>query len=591
MRLTTVTSPHTSLSATTPSNISSTLSLILCFLAFICGQLFHAYCTSIYHIKIESIVTVVPVDAGFSLKTLIAIVLSVLIVHDLVLLLVLRHVYRTAKYQPKISLKTLLGPAAVATAASARHTEPRLLLLPPTSSQRASLLCPTVSGFHDSPPQFPGHSGFGVSRFLIDPSCFLLLPPFPGRSGVGAPHTIGLQSLLPSREAVLPLIEFPAALALITKRVSNQLPFVSLITGGRTRIHDFKPLFVRLDSLGNTGSRTTALKLEPSNKALSTCSASIEEDKEDNSQIPAGRYFYVPFLRHVAAAAPVRRLQLKVHDEPSYASIEEVTKDVGKVEAVEKILDAAEEIKKVGKAAKKVVTVVQENQIEKVVTAVEAAEDTIQTVIVAEISSATGCEEKEKIEAEKKVELNHSAVDKVEAVGEATVTQNAVAIISPARSEEKKVKVVAEDNSDTPPYEYLNDLPSYEEFVNGAPPEPLFEQKSFELSGGLRHLPAGDLASEPRLVTAECLSTISSSVFPSASPPLARSQYEARFITSPAPLILFAPTAPSPYTPSSTTYTKPKQGADEDGETCCRTEDAWTSTRLAIAIATRRGRT
>jgi predicted HAD superfamily phosphohydrolase len=192
----------------------------------------------------------------------------------------------------------------------------------------------------------------------------------------------------------------------------------------------------------------------------------------------------------------VRRLQLKVHDEPSYASIEEVAEDVGKAEAVEKTADAAEEIKKVGEAARKVVTVVQENQVEKVIEAVEAAGDTTQTVIVAEISSPTSCEEKEKIEIEKKVELDHSAVDKVEAVGEAAtvvkeneaaVTQNAVAIISPARSEEKKVKVVAEDNSDTPPYEYLNDLPSYEEFVNGAAPEPLFEQKSFEVDYGMRH--------------------------------------------------------------------------------------------------------
>ncbi|KAJ7827638.1 hypothetical protein B0H14DRAFT_2813915 [Mycena olivaceomarginata] len=157
--------------------------------------------------KIESVVTVVPVDAGFSLKTLIAIVLSVLIVHDLVLLLVLRHVYRTAKYQPKISLKTLLGPAAAATASSARHTEPRLLLLPPTPFPTCHLLRPTVSGFHDSPPPFPGHSGFGVSCYLVDPICFscslpclctplsLLISPSnyrgssslsPGHSGVGA---------------------------------------------------------------------------------------------------------------------------------------------------------------------------------------------------------------------------------------------------------------------------------------------------------------------------------------------------------------------------------------------------------------------
>jgi hypothetical protein len=117
--------------------------------------------------------------------------------------------------------------------------------------------------------------------------------------------------------------------------------------------------------------------------------------------LASGRYFYVPFLRHVAAAAPVRRLHLKVHDEPSYASIEEIDEDVGKVEAVEKFVDAVEEMKKVGEIAKKVVTIVQENQVEKIVAA-EAADDTTQTVIVTEISSPTSCEEKKKIEVEKK---------------------------------------------------------------------------------------------------------------------------------------------------------------------------------------------
>ncbi|KAJ7369013.1 hypothetical protein DFH08DRAFT_928990 [Mycena albidolilacea] len=504
--------------------MSPTLSLILCFLTFICGQLFNAYCTSIHHIKIESVVTVVPVDAGFSLKTLVAIVLSVLIVHDLVLLLVLRHVYRTAKYQPKISLKTLLGPAAVATASSARHTEPRLLLLPPTPPNVPPVMS---NGFRLPRLASTVPRAFWVWRVAIPgrPKLLLLLPPVPLHSPQPARIAFKLPRIVFSvprpfwrwrapyyrppitasvPRAVLPLIESPAALALVTKRVSNQLPFVSLITGGRTRIHDFKLSFdrVRPPSNSNPATKLSASAVLASRrikrKTQDTCVGSQpEEDLKLDAHalvfLASGRHFPVPLLRHVAVAALVRRLQLKVHDEPSYASIEEVAEDVGKAEAVEKTANTAEEVKKVGAAKKGV----QENQVEKVVAAVEAAEDITQTVIVAEISSPTSYEEKEKIEVEKKVELDHSAVDKIEAVGEAAkvvkeneaaVTQNAVAIISPARSEEK-VKVVAEDNSDTPPYEYLNDLPSYEEFVNGAPPEPLFEQRSFEVDYAVRRPP------------------------------------------------------------------------------------------------------
>jgi hypothetical protein len=145
--------------------------------------------------------------------------------------------------------------------------------------------------------------------------------------------------------------------------------------------------------------------LKISKGATRICSASIEGDKEEDSQdtcvgslpgeekekldeaqvVPAsGRHSHLPVLRHIAAAALLRRFQPKVHDEPSYASIEEVAEDVEKVEVVEKIFGAAVEVEKVVEVAKKILTVVQENQVEKVVAAVEAAEDATQTVIVAE---------------------------------------------------------------------------------------------------------------------------------------------------------------------------------------------------------------
>ncbi|KAJ7369024.1 hypothetical protein DFH08DRAFT_928996 [Mycena albidolilacea] len=484
-----------------------------------------------------------PSSAGFSLKILIAIVLSVLIAHDLVLLLVLRHVHRTTKYQPKISLKTLLGPAA-ATASSARHTEPRLFLLPPT------------------PPNVPPvtSDGFRLPR---------LASTVPRLFWLSSSHRI------------------PTALALVIKRVSSRLPSNSLIAGGRSRIHDFKPLFARLGSLG-TGLRTTGTKLKISKGATRICSASIEGDKEEDFQdtcvgsppeeegekldeaqvAPAsGRHSHLRFLRHIAAAALLRRFQLKVHDEPSYASIrmctghprvylertrtrtpqyptpagvrvytvppaplcgvkhrgigpagpqilekyqlgtlnepfiapdksskvwvspenkwrsiEEVAEDVKKVEVVEKTVGAAAEVEKVVEVAKKIVTVVQENQVEQVAT-VEAAEG-------------------------KKIGVNYSpgeAVEEVEravkVVEEIMAALNVAAIVSRAQKElkiGKQAEVIADEDNCTPLYGDLDDLPSYEEF----------------LSGDLRRLPAGNPALEPRLVTAESLSTISSPAFP-----------------------------------------------------------------------------
>jgi hypothetical protein len=150
--------------------------------------------------------------------------------------------------------------------------------------------------------------------------------------------------------------------------------------------------------------------------ATHICSVSIERDKEEDSQNPcigslpeeekekldeaqvvpaSGRHSHLPFLRPIAAF--LRRFQLKVHDEPSYASIEEVAEDVEKVE-----VGAAAEVEKVVEVPKKIVTVVQENQVEKVVAAVEAAEDTTQTVIVAESAAPQAAKKRTRSKSKRK---------------------------------------------------------------------------------------------------------------------------------------------------------------------------------------------
>lgn len=55
---------------------------------------------------------------------------------------------------------------------------------------------------------------------------------------------------------------------------------------------------------------------------------------------------------------------------------------------------------------------------------------------------------------------------------------NVAAIVSRAQKKleiEKQAEVIAAEDNCIPLYGDLDDLPSYEEFVNGAPPEPLFE--------------------------------------------------------------------------------------------------------------------
>jgi hypothetical protein len=188
---------------------SASFTLILCFVAFICGQLFNAFCTSLHPVKIEYIASVVPVDTGFSFKTVITMVISALVVHDAAILLVIRHLLKDSKRTLRV-LKIL--PAAAADHIPIPQG-PLLLILPV-----------------NTPP---------VARkvFRLRPAIISIPRPFWIWRSLYCPPTIAFGS-----RAILPLIEYPTALALVTKRVLSPL-LCAFLTGNLPWIQDL-PLFI-----------------------------------------------------------------------------------------------------------------------------------------------------------------------------------------------------------------------------------------------------------------------------------------------------------------------------------------------------------
>ncbi|KAJ7890828.1 hypothetical protein B0H13DRAFT_875036 [Mycena leptocephala] len=394
---------------------STSVTLILCFFTFICGQLFNAFCTSLHPIKIEYIASV-PVDTGFSFKTVIAIVISAPVVHDAAIL-VIRHLLATKA--PRV-LKTL--PAAAADRIPI--PQPPLLLIlavdTPPVARRSFRLRPVI---------IPIPRPFWIWRFLYRPPTMTF-----------------------SSRVVRPLIEYPAALALVTKRVSSPLP-CALMTGGRPKIQGHLPLFIHpfgslvaaaprypFSGVGLQGVWGTNVKKEPEEDSEDTTlhlesnlslkekeikasadegiKATLEEIIEESpAEEGPGRPSHVPSLSHLAAAALSRKLQVQANDESCCASIEEVIED-------EEVVEES----------------VEEFQIEKV-------DDGMETHFVDAVSEGFSQEEK---------------------------------ILGIVPSEHEPI---------VPLYEELDGLPSYEEFVQDAPAEPLFDTNVSALTHAVRRPP------------------------------------------------------------------------------------------------------
>ncbi|KAF7352286.1 hypothetical protein MVEN_01192300 [Mycena venus] len=303
----------------------------------------------------------------------------------------------------------------------------RLLLLPPAPASIPAIIGNTLR----MPPatfSVAAHSGVGtVSRIVLHP----------------------------------PLIRNTLALGLVTKRVSFSLPFVSSTTEGRFGIQDSKLSFVRI-----TGLPVTDFGFSRNEDTISKDGVAIKEVKEDlkdmivssshqeetfevssSQDIPVDvRFSRLPLLQHVTAAALLRKLQLKVVEDLCYASIGEVVEDdksVQEIEAVEVVDNVSTE--------DATENVTQE------ATGVGPVEE-IEKLVVPDVAEDT--------QAENVVE-------------DTTQTLVVEASFSPPSPEEKKIEVVSTDPAFVVLLFEELELPSYEQFVEDAPPEPLFEKSAF----------------------------------------------------------------------------------------------------------------
>ncbi|KAF7352217.1 hypothetical protein MVEN_01185000 [Mycena venus] len=499
---------------------SSTVCLVLCFISWICAQIYNSFRISILvQIQYAEVPTVAAMNSPFSLDTVIGV-----LIYTVALVLVITCILDNRKCDCQAFLKTV--------AAADRPRTPhrrRLLLLPLIPLRTPSA---AAYGLRIPPMTFSIPRPLWLSRVVIPQrSQLLLLPPppvdvtlpahisFPVRRMVfSIPRPFWLWRALyqPQITAFVPtalpsVIELPTALALVTKGAPTRLLFVSLIIGGRRAIQDFKPSFICLYLA--PGFPMTCLGLGTTGKSgISICGASVEEnvDKKiedtfvslpeeedihppDEDPLVSGRQSHAHLLRHVAAAALLRKLQFRVIEEPCYASFEEVVEEEdgieGAVEDVEKIFEEVAEIEKAdGEIQVKIIAKVEgvEEPIEDIEKIVEKGIEDIEQAEIAkdgveEMDVEVGAVEPAELVALQEIE---KAVEEPEHTAEDTA-QTLVAGAEPSlTTPEQKVEVEKKTAAAT--YNETSglaldeefDLPSYEEFVKGAPPEPLFAKRN-----------------------------------------------------------------------------------------------------------------
>ncbi|KAJ7265351.1 hypothetical protein B0H12DRAFT_195418 [Mycena haematopus] len=425
---------------------SSSVTIILCFLAFLFGQVFNSICTSLkdpthINVNIEPVIAAAPVHTGFTFATLVWVVALVLLVHDLVVVVVIRLLLKDRKCAPQAILKCL--PAAVADNVVIPRRN-RLLLLPSIAANPS----PAVS-------RSPSMVLSVLKPFNFWPAAFLSIPrPF------WRPQHAWYQfsNMAVIARAVLPLmvIESPPALALVTMRASTQqLPLFTLATGRRVGIPIFKASFIRLYGF-STGS-ITPTERTLKNSVEEEIEETLHEDARINTSPPpqdasaCTRSSRAPLLRHVAAAALLRKLRFKIlEDEPCHARVQEITD----VEEVDERSDGCKESNIVEAAA-----------VEEVEKVVEVVEELVGEVVA------------EAVHAVEEVEVLETAViEQAEKVVPGLTPDTSVDNVS-SPTHDEKLEVQKTIYEDIPFYEELDDLPSYEEFVMGAPPEPLFADR------------------------------------------------------------------------------------------------------------------
>ncbi|KAJ6460129.1 hypothetical protein C8R47DRAFT_1161258 [Mycena vitilis] len=472
---------------------NSTIALVLCFFTFVCGQVFQA---AIHPspAKLERVVTVVAVAPGFSLASLILVVLAVLVIHDAVLILLLHHLGKTdtGRSDPAHIVSKSLK-AAVDNAPGLRR--PTLLLLPPVP----------VNDPRPSP-----HS------ILVGPPRTIWVLPFLKMHRVGVlliPRPFWTRAIYQQAACALGP---PLFCRLIAHLAAGDAP----VSGQEFGEDD------GMQSIDNSSTVEEKGGEEPEYRDKDVPEPDAPQYKEpllDDITAPA-RPSRAPFLRYVAASALLRRLQFRAVDEACYASIEEVKEDdddCGKVEHAEEevkiIAETAQNVEQdaiqedteenveehpinaeqvVKKNVKEVIeeevkiveeTVLngEEDAIEKDAQGtVQNVEDTVQVPETVEEDVKTFESAEEDAEVEKATQDLNRARDENEIAGKVPVqaapevdeeTETLSVDAMKMKKEEEEVEDAASEDRVGPDYDY-DDLPSYEDFVRDVPAEILFEE-------------------------------------------------------------------------------------------------------------------
>ncbi|KAJ7111920.1 hypothetical protein C8R44DRAFT_856512 [Mycena epipterygia] len=542
--------------------MQSSILLILCFISFLSGQLFNSFCSKVAaNVKVE-IVAIVPVAATstFSLGALVWIIVCVLIVHDVLIVLVIRHLSLARGSARKTSQKarsTVAGDLQISSSISNLSMVLFGGVFAPAFVHVLTTARRPSSG--NRALQFISISAAVWSRvfsrqlrILYRLAVVALTIPFPV-------FELGT-SLVRKRDSRSPtqLFLLPVARRFIELRYMARVRSLDLLrhlagvvaSNSRQGEKQLKICDTRVKEADNTPVTLEEKKIGilawvPDSDPPST-PARAPTESEDTPRRPS----HFPLLRHLAAAATLRKYRVRiVIGEECHATIEEV-------------------------------------------------QDISDTLVMA-VSTI-----------EEKLVIDES-VTVVEEEAGVSVDE----VISVLKEEKEGVDDVDEEAA--PTYEEFEGerVPSYEEFASGAPPEPLFQKRNVVLDHGsclfitltrsLSYLSTSmqisiglPLCRSSPPVSASSPTTLHlachGSLFSPGSPPVLAIDWRNPQRTSPRPLI-----PPTPYrffrrSPSPTNKTAPEEewiarraaGSGTPGPT----------TRLAIAAAngtrkTRRGRT
>ncbi|KAJ7682029.1 hypothetical protein DFH06DRAFT_1463880 [Mycena polygramma] len=535
---------------TTTTMPNSTITLVLCFVSFICGQVFQAGLRP----SPAKVVSVAAVAPGFSLAALISVIVALLVIHDAVLILFLHHLGKSdvivKTKSAHLDLKSLMAAADNAPRPRCRT----LLLLPPvpvtTSSNPArSTLVPPRSLW--VLPLLKMHCG-GVP---------LIPRPFWTRA-IYQQH-LGPRAALPIEQSPALALAPKLSIASIASHPQDGVPLFSRLAGD---LGDGEALVCGHESDEDTGIQSIEISSsieerfkeepasrdipEPLDNELDSDSPEDEEAtaKENHTQI---RPLQAPFLLHIAASALLRRLQFRVIEEASCASIEEVVEEIEveehaieieedveedgevpdtseeDVREIEIIQENVENVKKVAEESveedveeevKIAVETVEENVKESVKAAVELVEEDLRKTVESAKEPVENVKEPVEEYVKKTIEIAEEAADAAQLVQENVETAGKVPVQAAAleveeetethsveapktyslNAEEIKGVAAAEDVA---AYDEYDDLPSYEEFVRDVPTEPLFEVKPVDVYDVCRPPPLSGLAGRTTATT------------------------------------------------------------------------------------------